>query len=141
MPPQDAGKRLLLGQGHGDATGGGMLPLLPGGWQSKKKGMNRYVFLLGILLLVLLTTLAPAALALNGNSIGQQLATAIKNVIIEIFNILTPIINVIGIGMVLVGLLLGLGLRQEFLGFRLAIGGGLALLTVHVIVPMLLQYI
>jgi mannose/fructose/N-acetylgalactosamine-specific phosphotransferase system component IIC len=141
MPPQDAGKRLLLGQGRGDAMGGGMLPLLPGGWQSKKKGMNRYVFLLGILLLVLLTTLAPAALALNGNSIGQQIATAIKNVIIEIFNILTPIINVIGIGMVLVGLLLGLGLRQEFLGFRLAIGGGLALLTIHVIVPMLLQYI
>jgi hypothetical protein len=43
--------------------------------------------------------------------------------------------------MILVGLLLGLGLRQEFLGFRLAIGGGLALLTIHVIVPMLLQYI
>jgi hypothetical protein len=41
----------------------------------------------------------------------------------------------------LVGLLLGLGLRQEFLGFRLAIGGGLALLTIHVIVPTLLQYI
>jgi hypothetical protein len=97
--------------------------------------------LLVILLLVLLTTLAPAALALNGNSIGQQIATAIKNVIIEIFDILTPIINVIGIGMVLVGLLLGLGLRQEFLGFRLAIGGGLALLTVHIIIPLLLTYV
>jgi hypothetical protein len=45
------------------------------------------------------------------------------------------------IGMVLVGLLLGLGLRQEFLGFRLAIGGGLALLTVHIIVPLLLAYV
>jgi hypothetical protein len=31
MPPQDAGKRLPLGQGHVDAMGGGMLPLLPGG--------------------------------------------------------------------------------------------------------------
>jgi uncharacterized membrane protein YkgB len=62
-------------------------------------------------------------------------------VIIAIIDVLTPVINVLGIGMVLVGLLLGLGLRQEFLGFRLAIGGGLALLTVHIIVPLLLAYV
>jgi mannose/fructose/N-acetylgalactosamine-specific phosphotransferase system component IIC len=103
--------------------------------------MKTIVWLEVLLSAIALTTTAPTALALNGNSIGQQIATAIKNVIIEIFNILTPIINVIGIGMVLVGLLLGLGLRQEFLGFRLAIGGGLALLTVHIIVPLLLGYI
>jgi mannose/fructose/N-acetylgalactosamine-specific phosphotransferase system component IIC len=103
--------------------------------------MKTIVWLEVLLSTIALTTTAPTARALNGNSIGQQIATAIKNVIIEIFNILTPIINVIGIGMVLVGLLLGLGLRQEFLGFRLAIGGGLALLTVHIIVPLLLGYI
>jgi hypothetical protein len=141
MPPQDAGKRLLLGQGHGDAVGGGMLPLLPGGGDEIRKGMkvNMYAIVLGLLVLTTLTI--HPAWALDGNSIGQQIATAIKNVIIEIVNILTPIINVLGIGMVLVGLLLGLGLRQEFLGFRLAIGGGLALLTVHIIVPLLLGYI
>jgi len=34
-----------------------------------------------------------------------------------------------------------LGLRQEFIGVRLAIGGGLALATVHMIIPILLGYI
>jgi hypothetical protein len=40
--------------------------------------------------------------------------------------------------MVLLGLLIGLGLRQEFLGFRLIIGGALALLTTHIIIPTIL---
>jgi hypothetical protein len=103
--------------------------------------MNRYeTILLGLLLLVLTTMMGPAW-ALDGAGIGNTIAAAIKDVILQIFEILKPIVNVIGIGMVLIGLLLGLGLRQEFLGFRLAIGGGLALLTIHVIVPMLLQYI
>jgi len=103
--------------------------------------MNRYAtILLGLLLLVLTTTMYPAW-ALDGAGIGNTIAAAIKDVILQIFEILKPIVNVLGIGMILVGLLLGLGLRQELLGFRLAIGGALALLTVHVIVPMLLQYI
>jgi hypothetical protein len=124
--------------------GGGMLPLLPGGWQHKKmkRGMSRNV-LLGTLLVLALTATAfsSTVFALDGAGIGNTIAAAIKDVIIQIFEILKPIVNVLGIGMILVGLLLGLGLRQEFLGFRLAIGGALALLTVHVIVPMLLQYI
>jgi hypothetical protein len=103
--------------------------------------MNRYAILLGALLLVLTTAFSPTVFALDGAGIGNTIATAIKDVILQIFEILNPIVNVLGIGMILVGLLLGLGLRQEFLGFRLAIGGALALLTVHVIVPMLLQYI
>ena len=73
--------------------------------------------------------------------IGQQIAAAIRQVIIDIIAILTPIINILGVGMIVVGLLLGLGLRQEFLGFRLAIAGALALLTVHVIVPLLLGFV
>jgi hypothetical protein len=104
--------------------------------------MDRYAILLGALLLLVLTiAFSPTVFALDGAGIGNTIAAAIKDVIIQIFEILKPIVNVLGIGMILVGLLLGLGLRQEFLGFRLAIGGGLALLTVHVIVPMLLQYI
>jgi hypothetical protein len=104
--------------------------------------MNRYAILLGALLLLVLTTaFTPTVSALDGAGIGNTIATAIKDVILQIFEILKPIVNIIGIGMVLIGLLLGLGLRQEFLGFRLAIGGGLALLTIHVIVPMILQYI
>jgi hypothetical protein len=125
-----------------DAAGGGMLPLLPGGGDGiREKGMNRYTtILLGLLLLVLTTTMYPAW-ALDGAGIGNTIAAAIKDIILQIFEILKPIVNIIGIGMVLIGLLLGLGLRQEFLGFRLAIGGGLALLTVHIIVPLLLTYV
>jgi hypothetical protein len=143
MPPQDTGKRLLLGQGHGDATGGGMLPLLPGGWQHKKmkRGMSRNVLLGALLVLVLTTAFSPTVFALDGGGIGNSIAAAIRGVIVEIINILTPIINILGVGMIVIGLLLGLGLRQEFLGFRLAIGGALALLTVHVIVPLLLGFV
>ncbi|MEM0462180.1 MAG: hypothetical protein QW318_08295 [Candidatus Caldarchaeum sp.] len=80
-------------------------------------------------------------LLLDGGSISASIASAIRDVILLIFDILTPIINIIGVGMIAIGLLLGLGLRQEFLGFRLAIGGALALLTVHVLVPFLLSFI
>jgi hypothetical protein len=100
--------------------------------------MNRYVILLGALLLLVLT---PTVSGLDGNSIGNSIASAIRNIVVMIFEILTPIVNIIAVGMVLTGLLLGLGLRQEFIGFRLIIGGALGLLTIHIIVPLLLQYV
>ena len=103
--------------------------------------MNRYAILLGALLLLVLTTAFTPASALDGAGIGQRVAEAIRGVVVEIIGILTPIINVLGVGMIVVGLLLGLGLRQEFLGFRLAIGGAIALLTVHIIVPLLLGFV
>jgi hypothetical protein len=43
--------------------------------------------------------------------------------------------------MLLFGLLLALGFRQEFYGIRLMVGGGLALITNHLIIPTLLTYI
>jgi hypothetical protein len=95
--------------------------------------------LLGLLVLTTLTI--HPAWALDGGGIGSSIAAAIRGVIVEIINILTPIINILGVGMIIIGLLLGLGLRQEFLGFRLAIGGALALLTIHVIVPLLLGFV
>jgi hypothetical protein len=120
-----------------------MLPLLPGGWQHKKmkRGMSRNVLLGTLLVLALTTAFSPTVFALDGAGIGQQIASAIRGVIVEIIAILTPIVNVLGVGMIVVGLLLGLGLRQEFLGFRLAIGGALALLTVHLIIPLLLGFV
>jgi hypothetical protein len=97
--------------------------------------------LLGALLLLMLTTFSPTVSALDGNSIGNSIASAIRNIVVMIFEILTPIVNIIAVGMVAIGLLLGLGLRQEFIGFRLIVGGVLGLLTVHIIVPLLLQYV
>jgi hypothetical protein len=107
-----------------------------------KRGMSRNV-LLGTLLVLALTATAfsSTVFALDGGGIGSSIAAAIRGVIVEIINILTPIINILGVGMIVIGLLLGLGLRQEFLGFRLAIGGALALLTIHVIVPLLLGFV
>jgi hypothetical protein len=73
--------------------------------------------------------------------LGGQIAEAIKGIILQIIELLTPIINVLGIGMIIIGLLLALGLRQEFIGIRLVIGGALALATVHLVIPILLNYI
>jgi hypothetical protein len=78
---------------------------------------------------------------INGGGIGATIAEAIRGIILTVIDILTPIIDVLGIGMIVVGLLLGLGLRQEFIGFRLAIGGAVALATVHLVVPILLGFI
>jgi hypothetical protein len=119
-----------------------MLPLLPGGGDETKEEMKMNIYATMLLLgLILVMVQTQPVWALDGSGIGQQIAGAIRGVIVEIISILTPIINVLGVGMIVVGLLLGLGLRQEFLGFRLAIGGALALLTVHIIVPLLLGFV
>ncbi|MEM3123465.1 MAG: hypothetical protein QW756_05225 [Nitrososphaerota archaeon] len=40
-----------------------------------------------------------------------------------------------------IGLLLALGLRQEFIGARLVIGGAMALATIYLVLPILLGFI
>ena len=74
------------------------------------------------------------------NSIGNQLAEAAKNIIIQIVDFLTPIVDVIGVGMILVGLIL-VALRQEFYGIRLITGGGIALAIVHLVIPIILGFL
>ena len=74
------------------------------------------------------------------SSIGNQLAEAAKNIIVQIVDFLTPIVDVIGVGMVLVGLIL-VALRQEFYGIRLITGGGIALAIVHLVIPILLGFL
>jgi uncharacterized membrane protein YkgB len=48
---------------------------------------------------------------------------------------------VIGIAQVLLGLLVAIGLRQEFIGYRLIVGGALTLIFVYIVAPLLLQFI
>jgi len=74
------------------------------------------------------------------SSIGSQLADAAKQIILQIVDFLTPIVDVIGVGMILVGLIL-VALRQEFYGLRLAIGGGIALLIVHLVIPIIVGFL
>jgi hypothetical protein len=78
---------------------------------------------------------------LQAGGIGQQIANAVKGIILSIFDMLRPIVDVVGVGMLLFGLLLALGFRQEFYGIRLMVGGGLALIANHLIIPTLLAYI
>ena len=92
--------------------------------------------LLGLLLLV-----TKQAWAFDGRGVGTQIAGVIRDVIIAIVDVLTPIVNILGVGMITIGLIIGLALRQEFLGFRLVIGGALALLTANVVIPLLLGFV
>ncbi|MEM2233589.1 MAG: hypothetical protein QXP81_08640 [Nitrososphaerota archaeon] len=80
-------------------------------------------------------------LYIAAGEIGQTIAAVIRQVIMTIFEVVTPVLVVLGVGQVLVGLLLGLGFRQEFLGWRLVISGIITLIFVYVVVPFLLQFI
>jgi len=77
----------------------------------------------------------------NVDTIGEQLAESIRQIIIDVLGILTPIVNVLAISMIILGLLVALAFRQEWLGYRLIIGGGLALATVHLLIPTLLGFL
>ena len=74
------------------------------------------------------------------SSIGDQLAEAAKNIIVQIVDFLTPIVDVIGVGMILIGLIL-VALRQEFYGIRLIVGGGVSLAIVHLVIPLVLGFL
>ncbi|MEN3047156.1 MAG: hypothetical protein ABDH63_00005 [Candidatus Caldarchaeales archaeon] len=74
----------------------------------------------------------------TAGQIGQQI---IRNIVLTVFEVLTPVINVLAIAMVIVGLLLAVGLRQEFYGIRLTISGLITLVFIHLILPILLTFI
>lgn len=77
----------------------------------------------------------------NVDTIGEQLAESIRQIFFDILDILTPIISVLGVAMIILGLVIAIGLRQEWIGYRLVIGGGLALATVHLLIPTLLGFL
>jgi multisubunit Na+/H+ antiporter MnhG subunit len=58
-----------------------------------------------------------------------------------IFEVATPIVNVVGIAQIILGLLLWFGARQEFLGWRLVVSGLLMLIFMHIVAPFLLSFI
>jgi hypothetical protein len=79
-------------------------------------------------------------LASSLSDFSEQIASSIKGIIVDVVGFLTPIIDVIAIGMVIIGALL-IALRQEFYGIRLCLGGGIALVIVHLVVPLLLGFL
>ena len=72
------------------------------------------------------------------SEISTTIANTIREIIFEIVDFLTPIINVIGAAMIIVGLLL-IAARQEFYGTRLCIGGGVTLIFNNIVIPLILS--
>jgi uncharacterized membrane protein YkgB len=72
------------------------------------------------------------------SEIGTRIAEIIRNVVNTVFEIATPILTAIGIAEILTGLLLAVGFRQEYIGYRLVIGGVITLVFTYIVVPLLL---
>jgi len=78
---------------------------------------------------------------ITASDISSRIAEVVRNIVVSVFEIFSPIINILGIAQIIIGLLLALGLRQEFLGWRLIAAGIIMLIFVHVIAPFLLSFI
>ena len=74
------------------------------------------------------------------SDLASNLSNAIKQIIVDIVDFLTPILTVIAIGMIVVGALL-YGLRQEYYGVRLVIAGGITLAIIYLVIPLLLGFL
>ncbi|MEM1977094.1 MAG: hypothetical protein QXX29_04270 [Nitrososphaerota archaeon] len=72
------------------------------------------------------------------SEIAQQFVNAIRQIVIEVVEFVTPIINIIGAAMIVLGLVL-IAARQEFYGLRLIIGGGITLIFMNLVIPLILS--
>jgi hypothetical protein len=99
------------------------------------------LFLATVLPLLLWRRNADILLPASFGGIAETISNAIKGIVTEVFSFLTPILTVLGIAQVLLGLLVAIGLRQEFIGYRLIVGGALTLIFIYIVVPLLLQFI
>jgi hypothetical protein len=78
---------------------------------------------------------------ITASDISSRIVDVVRSIIMTIFEIATPIVNVVGIAQIILGLLLWFGARQEFLGWRLIISGLLMLIFMNVVAPFLLSFI
>jgi hypothetical protein len=69
--------------------------------------------------------------------LAGSISSAVKQIIIDIVDFLTPIASLICLGMIIIGAIL-IALRQEFYGIRLVIGGGIGLVLLFIVIPLLL---
>jgi ABC-type uncharacterized transport system fused permease/ATPase subunit len=83
----------------------------------------------------------PAMAMITTSDISQRISEVIRNIVTSVFEILQPVLTVLGVAQILLGLMLAMGLRQEFLGYRLIVSGLLTLVFVYIIAPFLLQFI
>jgi multisubunit Na+/H+ antiporter MnhG subunit len=107
-----------------------------------------YAWLIPIAMLLILlfskrdTWMLPAVVPLiTLGDISQRIADVVRSIVIQVFEIATPIVNIVAIAQIIIGLLLWFGARQEFLGWRLLAAGILMLIFMNVVAPMLMQFI
>ena len=103
--------------------------------------MKKVVLAVFVVVVVAVGNVTPVSAEYIPSPIADQFASAAKQIIIEVVDFLTPIIDVICAGMIIIGVILAAGLRQEFYGIRLVIGGGVGLLVMHVVIPVLLSFL
>jgi hypothetical protein len=107
-----------------------------------------YAWLIPIAMLLILlfskrdTWMLPAVVPMiTMTEVSERIAQMVRNVVTTIFDVATPIVNIVGIAQIVLGLLLWFGARQEFLGWRLLAAGILMLIFMNVVAPMLLSFI
>ncbi|MCF3653556.1 MAG: hypothetical protein L2C94_005300 [Aigarchaeota archaeon] len=72
------------------------------------------------------------------SDIATRFASAVKQIIVEVVNFLTPILTIIGAGMIILGVAL-IAARQEFYGIRLITSGGITLILTYIVIPVILS--
>jgi hypothetical protein len=108
-----------------------------------------YAWLIPIAMLILLfskrdTWMLPAVVPMpliTASDISSRIADVVRSIVLSIFEVAAPIINVLGVAQIILGLLLWFGARQEFLGWRLIVSGLLMLIFMNIVAPFLLQFI
>jgi len=107
-----------------------------------------YAWLIPIAMLLILlfskrdSWILPAVMPMiTASDISSRIAEVVRNIILTIFEVATPIVNIVGIAQIILGLLLWFGARQEFLGWRLIVSGLLMLIFMHIVAPFLLSFI
>jgi len=109
-----------------------------------------YAWLIPVLLFMAIlfskrdTWILPAAMPMpliTASDISSRIADFVRSIVMTIFEVATPIVNILGIAQVILGLLLWFGARQEFLGWRLIVSGLLMLVFMNVVAPFLLSFI
>ena len=83
----------------------------------------------------------PASCQYIPSDVAERFAGAAKEIIVEVVDFLTPIVDAICAGMIIIGIILAAGLRQEFYGIRLITSGGIGLIVMHIVVPVLLSFL
>ena len=110
-----------------------------------------YAWLIPVLLFVALlfskrdTWALPAVVVpmplITMGEVSQRIADVVRSIVMTVFEIATPIVNIVAVAQIILGLLLWFGARQEFLGWRLLAAGVLMLIFMNVVAPMLMQFI